>query len=125
MAGLNIRASGQWYQGRHDPRVTQAEFNRVQTILGPTDNPRPKKFGFRIHRPHPMRRMRFHGDGGEKYQVICSECRLKFASLNRNACPRCETPIEKMTGATFLPFTIAPLYQTEESAMHTKMRERA
>jgi site-specific DNA recombinase len=98
--------SGQWYQGRHDPLVTEAEFNRVQAMLGRTGNPRPKKnsdFAFTgLIRCGECDSMVTAED---KYQIICSECRHKFASRNRNACPRCEIPIEKMTGATFLYYT--------------------
>src|ERR1035437_3447524 len=41
----------------------------------------------------------------EKHQVICSKCRFKFACRNRNACPRCQTPMEKMKAPLFLHYT--------------------
>ena len=34
--------SGKLYQGRHEPMVTEAEYERVQKLLGRTGNPRPK-----------------------------------------------------------------------------------
>ncbi len=41
----------------------------------------------------------------EKHQMICSHCRKKFAYRRRTACPRCETSIDAMEGATFLHYT--------------------
>ncbi len=98
--------SGQWYQGKHEPLITQAEYERVQVLLGRNGNPRPKthlEFAFtgliRCGDCHSM------VTAEEKRQLICSGCRFKFAYQNHDACPRCETPIETMTGAIFLHYT--------------------
>jgi hypothetical protein len=41
----------------------------------------------------------------ERHQVMCSNCKFKFAYRNRDACPRCKTTIEKMTDPLFLHYT--------------------
>ena len=41
----------------------------------------------------------------EKHQVICGNCKFKFAYRNRDVCPRCKTPIEKMANPLFLHYT--------------------
>jgi len=98
--------SGQWFQGKHQPMVTEAEYDRVQTLLGRHGNPRPKsnlEFAFT-----GMIRC---GDCGravtaeEKHQAICGNCKYKFAYRKQNICPRCETPIEKMVNPKFLKYT--------------------
>jgi DNA invertase Pin-like site-specific DNA recombinase len=35
------KGSGEWYEGKHDPMVTKDEFERVQTLLGNKERPRP------------------------------------------------------------------------------------
>jgi DNA invertase Pin-like site-specific DNA recombinase len=34
--------SGKWYRGRHEPMITEAEYDQVQVFLGRNGNPRPK-----------------------------------------------------------------------------------
>jgi uncharacterized Zn ribbon protein len=98
--------SGQHYVGKHEPMVTEAEYQRVQTLLHKIENPRPQL--------HPE--FAFTGlirCGGcthmvtaeEKHQLICSTCKLKFAHRARNACPGCQTPIEKMIEPLFLRYS--------------------
>jgi hypothetical protein len=41
----------------------------------------------------------------EKHQVICSECRFKFAYRSKENCPRCKLPIGKMTNPRRLAYT--------------------
>jgi hypothetical protein len=98
--------SGQWYQGKHEPMITEAEYDRVQTLLGRKGNPRPQR-----HFDFPFTGLIRCGECGltvtaeEKHQVMCGNCKFKFAYRNRDACPRCETPIEKMVNPLFLHYT--------------------
>jgi len=100
------KGSGRYYQGKHEPMITEAEFNRVQTLLGQNGNPRPQselEFAFiGLIRCGDCGRM---VTAEEKHQVICSNCRLKFANRKRSACPGCETPIEQMRNPLFLRYT--------------------
>ena len=98
--------SGQWYQGKHEPMITEAEFDRVQTLLGRKGNPRPQR-----HFDFPFTGLIRCGEcarmvtAEEKHQVMCSNCKFKFAYRNHDACPRCETMIEKMVNPLFLHYT--------------------
>jgi len=100
------KGSGQWYEGKHEPMITEAEYDRVQVLLGRDGNPRPKtrlEFAFTgLMRCGECASM---VTAEEKHQIICSECRFKFARHNRGTCPRCQTTIEKMSGAVFLHYT--------------------
>jgi hypothetical protein len=85
--------------------ITEAEYDRVQTLLGRNGNPRPQS-----HREFAFIGLIRCGDCGrmvtaeEKHQVMCSNCKFKFAYRRRDACPRCETPIGKMTQPLFLHY---------------------
>lgn len=99
------RGSGQWYQGKHESMVSEADYDRVQTLLGRQGNPRPKSnldFAFTgLIRCGECNRMI---TAEEKHQVICGHCRLKFAYRSRAACPRCNTAVDKMESALFLRY---------------------
>ena len=99
------QGSGHLYQGKHEPMVTEAEFDRVQTLLGRKGNPRPQShfdFAFTgLIRCGECDRM---VTAEEKHQIICDKCHFKFAYRKRDACPRCETAIEKMANPTFLHY---------------------
>jgi len=100
------QGGGQWYQGKHEPMITKAEYDRVQMLLGRDGNPRPQ-----AHHDFAFIGLIRCGDCGravtaeEKYQVICGHCWLKFAYRKQNTCPRCETPVEKMGNPKFLHYT--------------------
>ena len=40
------KGSGNWIQGKHEPMITEEEFDRAQKILGKKGKPRPKKHRF-------------------------------------------------------------------------------
>ncbi len=98
--------SGQWYQGKHEPMITEAEYDQVQTMLGRKGNPRPQR-----HFDFPFKGLIRCGECGflvtaeEKHQIMCSTCKYKFAYRNHDACPHCETPIDSMVNPLFLHYT--------------------
>ncbi len=99
------KGSGNWYQGKHEPMITEEEFWRVQTILGKDGRPRPQKHTFAY-----TGLMQCGECGGAitaeiKEQVICSKCKVKFSSRNRAACPHCGTAIADMGRPTHLHYT--------------------
>jgi site-specific DNA recombinase len=98
--------SGAWYQGRHEPMITEAEYDRVQVMLGRHGKPRPRtQFTF------PFTGLIRCGEcsamitAEEKHQLICSQCRFKFACRQRDSCPRCGIAIEKMENPIFRQYT--------------------
>ena len=98
--------SSQWYQGKHEPMITEAEYDQVQALLGRNGNPRAQS-----QHEFAFTGLIRCGDCGravtaeEKYQLMCGNCKFKFAYRKRDACPRCETPIEKMVNPKFLHYT--------------------
>jgi site-specific DNA recombinase len=99
------KGSGQWYQAKHEPMITRAEYDRVQKLLGRQGNPRPQS-----QREFPFIGLIRCGDcervvtAEEKHQVICSHCRFKFAHRKRHACPYCKTRVDKMADPKFLHY---------------------
>jgi site-specific DNA recombinase len=98
------KGSGIWHTGRHLPMVTQEEFDRVQTLVN-----RGRKW------PKNRKMFAFTGlircgacdravTGDEKHQLICSQCKFKFAHLSKLQCPRCKTLIADMKNPTRLHY---------------------
>lgn len=89
--------SGQWFQGRHEAMVTEAEFDRVQTLLGKRGNPRPQKaLAFSFTGMIRCGDCKCMITAEEKHQIICSACKLKLSSRKRTSCPGCGIRIENM-----------------------------
>lgn len=97
---------GETYKGKHEPMITREEFGRVQTIMGKRGNPRPKN-GQRFYAVGLLR----CGECGaaitaeEKHQIICSQCKYKFAYLHKDSCPKCHIKIAGMNNPTRLLYT--------------------
>lgn len=91
------KGSGRWYQGQHEPMITEAEFACVQQRLHQNTNPRPhKEFDL------PFRGLIKCGECGSsitahfKEQVRCTRCRYKSSIRNRASCSKCHLPIGDM-----------------------------
>lgn len=39
--------SGQWFKGKHEPMITQSEYEKIQIILGRRGTTRPRKYSFK------------------------------------------------------------------------------
>ena len=97
--------AGVVYRGKHEPMISKQEYDRVQILLGYGNSPKPH-----THEFFATGLIKCHSCGGaitceEKYQIICPICRKKFASLNKNKCPKCETRVEDMVDPTRLHYT--------------------
>ncbi|MEN9613894.1 MAG: hypothetical protein RLZZ347_201 [Candidatus Parcubacteria bacterium] len=86
--------------------ITEAQYWQIQAMLGRKGQPCPsvniKMFPYRG-------RTKCGTCGGSvtaehKHQLICFECKFKFAYKNREVCPKCETKIEKMDHPTYLHY---------------------
>ena len=100
------KGSGPFYHGKHEPMITEAEYDRVQTLLGRKGNPRP-----RTHAIFPFTGLIRCGEcngmvtAEEKHQLRCDNCHFKFAYRRKTSCPRCQTSIETMSKPHFLQYT--------------------
>jgi len=94
------RGSGNWFRGKHPRMITLAQYDKVQELLGRDGNPRPQKHTFAYRGLIRCASCGARVTAEEKEQIICSECKLKFSSKNRTACPRCGTAIERMENPT-------------------------
>ena len=100
------QGGGMWYRGKHPPMITEAEYDQVQKYLGRKGNPRP-----RTHGVFPFTGLIQCGEcqgmvtAEEKHQIMCGNCRFKFAYRKRDACPHCSTAIDAMINPLFLHYT--------------------
>ena len=115
------KGSGTWHIGRHIPMVTKEEFDAVQRLLS-----RSKQMPQSRHVFAFTGLIRCGGCGGavtaeEKHQVICPECRLKFAHRCRTLCPKCRFPVSEMPKARFLRYA----YYHCARSVNPECKERA
>lgn len=102
--GWLYTADGEKVKGKHEPMISEAEYNQIQKILGDKGRARPQ------HVELPYRAMISCGEcgctvcGEDKEQTICSECKTKFASKTKKVCRSCGTPISKMSDPTHLHY---------------------
>lgn len=115
------QGSGQWYPGRHEPMVTEAEFARVQALLRRATNPRPKR-GFAL----PFRGLIKCGGCGStitahvKEQVRCHRCHYKSSVKNHPACANCRLPLRDMKHPTVRRYTYYHCTRTLNAACRQK-----
>lgn len=96
--------SGNWHKGKHESMITEAEFWRVQSLLGNKGRQRPKTYNYKYTGLIRCGECEAMVTCEEKLQVICGECKKKFASRNRDICPRCNTKIADMKKHTPLRY---------------------
>lgn len=96
--------SGKFYKGQHQTMISREEFDRVQILLGRPSRPRPHNRHFSFTGPMTCGECGSAITAEEKWQVICSVCKYKFASKNRNACPKCNTKIAEMKNPILLHY---------------------
>lgn len=92
-------------KGVHEPMISLDQFDLIQVKLGRKGKPRARTHFFPF-----TGKMQCGECGGmitaeEKYQIICPECKYKFAALNKTACPKCNIKIEEMSKPTILHYT--------------------
>lgn len=92
--------SGNWQKGEHDPMITKEEFDRVQILLGRKGKPAPHTREFAFTGLMQCGACGASVTAEEKNQIICTTCKHKFGYENKQSCPECDTPIERMTAPT-------------------------
>jgi hypothetical protein len=98
------RGSGNWYQGSHEPMITQEQYDKAQILLGRKGKPRLKKHEFAFTGFIRCGECGAMVTAEEKNQIICSKCKHKFSSNNRHECPECGTSIANMENPTILHY---------------------
>ena len=89
-------ADGEKVEGKHIPMISEQEYESLQRLLGSGDRPRPQ--GVEL----PYRGVLKCDECGssicleEKHQIICTRCKTKFASKNRDDCRYCGMKITTM-----------------------------
>ena len=96
--------SGNWHKGGHKPMITQEEYDKVQILLGRKGKSRVKRHLFAFTGLIRCGECGAMVTAEEKNQIICSDCGHKFSSNNRQECPKCGTPIERMNNPTILHY---------------------
>lgn len=99
------RGSGNWFRGKHPPMITIDEYDRVQALLGRKGQLRPRTRFFPFRGLITCKGCSAAVTAEVKDQLICSQCRLKFAYRNRASCPRCATTIDQMQAPVILKYT--------------------
>jgi DNA invertase Pin-like site-specific DNA recombinase len=91
-------------QGKHPPMITEDEFWRIQALLGKRGPLQPKTQLFAFTALMTCGECSASITAEEKWQIICGACKTKFASQNKDACPKCGTKIAKMEKKTLLHY---------------------
>lgn len=91
-------------KGAHEPMITEAEYWRVQTLLGKKGRARPKTRTFAFTGLMHCGECDSMITAEEKNQLICSGCKFKFAYDNKAACPKCKLDISQMQNPTILHY---------------------
>lgn len=98
---------GKTYKGKHQPMITEAEFEQVQKLIGKPGNmmsPNKRKFDDVFYGLFKCGECGGYISPEVKIQTICTNCKHKFASRHRDNCPKCKTKIIEMTNPTQLRY---------------------
>ncbi|MFZ1977525.1 MAG: recombinase family protein, partial [Bacteroidota bacterium] len=91
-------------KGNQIPMITEEEFRRGQIILGRPLKTRSQKHLFAYRGLIVCGECGSQVVGDEKWQIICGNCKKKFASQNREQCPYCNIKIEEMENKKILHY---------------------
>ena len=106
-SGWIYTADGQRVKGKHEAMISDRDYEKVQIILGGKGSTRPQTVNL------PYRGILRCGacDSAicleEKFQVICPNCKNKFAYRSKTNCPDCNKVIAKMKNPKWLHYTYA------------------
>lgn len=98
--------SDHWYQGKHETIITPELFNEVQVLLGHRSQYKLKHHQYAYTSLMKCGFCASSITAEEKWQIICSSCKLKFSLTKKNEeiCPGCQTRIDKMKKPTILHY---------------------
>lgn len=90
--------------GAHHPLIKEEEFLRGQMLLGRKFIPQSKTHLWAYTGLIRCEECGSSVTAEEKWQIICGLCKTKFASLNKDACPKCKTKIIDMENKKVLHY---------------------
>mgnify|MGYP001627906655 CR=1 FL=1 len=94
------------YKGKHQSIVTEAEFDRLQCLIGNRNHiSRPKKHDYAYRGLLQCGKCGCAITAERKFQVRCTSCRYKFSCMHRDDCPKCLTHISAMKNPTVIDVT--------------------
>lgn len=91
-------------KGNHPPMITELEYRRAQVLLGKRGKPQPHTREFAFTGLMRCGECDSSITAEEKNQIICTECKHKFAYENKTFCPKCSTDISEMQSPTMLNY---------------------
>jgi site-specific DNA recombinase len=84
-------------KGQHEAMITLEQFDRIQLKLGRKGKPRPHEGHFRpFNGKTECSECTSMVTTDNHPQLICTNCKYKFAHRNRTDCPKCATRIDDM-----------------------------
>jgi len=92
-------------KGSHQAMITEKEYWRAQVLLGRKGKPQPKTRSFYATGLMTCGECSGTVTAEEKHQLICTNCKHKFAYESKTACTKCGTDISEMSNPTILHYT--------------------
>ena len=92
-------------KGNHQPMITEKEYRRAQVLLGKKGKPQPKTRNFPFTGTMRCGECDSSITAEEKNQVICTNCKHKYAYENNSICSKCGIDISEMNNPTILNYT--------------------
>ena len=84
--------------------ITEEEYWKIQAMLGSRGRPKATKHEGLYNPFLYCGQCNGHLSSDFKFQLICSNCKHKFACTNTDTCPKCDTKIARMDNPTYLSY---------------------
>lgn len=91
--------------GAHTAMISESEYWNIQALLGRPIRQRPKSKCFAYGGLMRCGECGAAITAEEKWQIICGECKNKFASQDKKRCPRCNTSVAELRSKKLLHYT--------------------
>ena len=96
----------QWHKGKHEPIISEEQFNQIQLMLGKRGRPtRINTYDFAFRGPLSCGECGCAVTAERKLQCICTGCKRKFSCKTAKACPDCALQIGDMKKPSFVDKT--------------------
>ncbi len=104
-AGFFFQGGIRYELDKRLPRIiTEAEYWKIQTMLGLKGRPQPSKHEGLYNPFMTCGQCNGHMCPDFKFQMICPDCKKKFAYKNTDECPKCKIKISQMVKPTYCTY---------------------